>query len=194
MIRDDQHFEHPIIELHRRLLENRIILINEPINDIWCDKIVRDLLYLEDLDPVLGIDIYINCPGGSVAAAIEIYRTMQDLTPVISTICLKRTAGAAVLLLAAGAKGKRFCLKGAHVVLCELCARAQGDEPVKKTQEIVSGIMEKYEVMTELLAKHTGREKLRVYTDLMQGRDLTAEEASDYGIIDGMIDQSRIRL
>lgn len=172
-------------DIYSRLLKDRIIFIGGPIDTYMANLIVAQLLFLESEDPDKDIHMYINSPGGIVNDGLAIYDTMQFIKPDISTTCVGFAASMASLLLAAGTKGKRYCLTNGRVLIHQPLGGVQGQASDIDIQakEILS-IRKK---LNELLVKHTGQpmEKIEKNTD----RDyfMSAEEAKEYGIIDEII-------
>jgi ATP-dependent Clp protease protease subunit len=172
-------------DLYSRLLKDHIIFLGTPIDDTIANLICAQMLHLESENPDKDINIYINSPGGDITALFAIYDTMQYIKPDITTICFGQAASAAVVLLAAGTKGKRLALPHARVLLHQPWGQGSGTATDVEIQ--AKEIMRMRDLLEDILAEHTGqpKEKLKVDTD----RDfvLSAPEALEYGIIDEVI-------
>ena len=172
-------------DIYSRLLKDRIIFIGTPIDDYVANLVVAQLLFLEAEDPEKDIYLYINSPGGSVTAGLAIYDTMQYVKPDVSTICIGQAASMAAVLLAAGAKGKRYALPHSRIMIHQPMGGFQGQ--AKEIEIHAKEILKLKETLENILAKHTGQpiEKIRQDTD----RDffMSAEEAKEYGIVDQVI-------
>jgi ATP-dependent Clp protease protease subunit len=172
-------------DIYSRLLKERIIFLGDEINDVTANLVVAQLLFLEAEDPDKDIQLYINSPGGSVSAGFAIYDTMQYIKPDVSTICIGMAASMGAFLLAAGAKGKRFALPNADIMIHQPLGGARGQaEDIRIHAE---KILQTRELINKILSERTGQplEKIRRDTD----RDffMTAEQAKEYGIIDEVI-------
>ncbi len=174
-------------DIYSRLLKDRIIFLGTEIDDHVANVVMAQLLHLESEDPEKDIHLYINSPGGIVTSTLAIYDTMQYVKADVSTICIGQAASGAALLLAAGAKGKRFALPHSRVLLHQPAGGASGqavDIDIHARE-----ILRLRDLLDNILAKHTGQplEKIRADTD----RDfiMTAYEAKDYGIIDAVIER-----
>ena len=172
-------------DIFSRLLKENIVFIGTPIEDQIANLIIAQLLYLEAEDPEKDIHLYINSPGGVVTSALAIYDTMQHIKPDVSTICVGHADSAAALLLASGAKGKRFALRNARIMLHQPIGGAQGQASDIDIQ--AREILRMKSQLNRILMEHTGQplEKIAVDTD----RDffLSAEEAVSYGVIDDIL-------
>jgi ATP-dependent Clp protease protease subunit len=172
-------------DIYSRLLKERIIFLGDEINNVTANLVVAQLLFLEAEDPDKDIQLYINSPGGSVSAGFAIYDTMQYIKPDVSTICIGMAASMGAFLLAAGAKGKRFALPNADIMIHQPLGGARGQaEDIRIHAE---KIIQTRELINKILSERTGQpiEKIRRDTD----RDffMTAEQAKEYGIIDEVI-------
>jgi len=172
-------------DIYSRLLKERIIFLGDEINNATANLVVAQLLFLEAEDPDKDIQLYINSPGGSVSAGFAIYDTMQYIKPDVSTICIGMAASMGAFLLAAGAKGKRFALPNADIMIHQPLGGARGQaEDIRIHAE---KIIQTRELINKILSERTGQpiEKIRRDTD----RDffMTAEQAKEYGIIDEVI-------
>ena len=170
---------------YTKLFEERIIFLGVQIDDASADDVMAQLLTLESIDPERDIQIYINSPGGSYTAMTAIYDTMQFVKPQIQTVCLGQAASAAAVLLAAGAKGKRFALPHARILIHQPYTEGggQGSDIEIQANEILRMRVE----MEGILAKHTGRTLDEIQRDTERDYYLSAAEAVAYGIIDKVI-------
>jgi ATP-dependent Clp protease, protease subunit len=172
-------------DIYSRLLKDRIIFMGEQVADGMANTVIAQMLFLESEDPDKDINLYINSPGGSVTAGMAIYDTMQYIRPDVATICMGQTTSMAALLLAAGAKGKRYALPHSRIMIHQPLGGAQGQATDIDIQ--AREILKMRDVLNKILAEHTGQdlEKVRVDTD----RDffMSSEEALEYGIIDRII-------
>lgn len=173
-------------DIYSRLLKDRIIFLGGPIGDGMANAIIAQLLFLESEDEKKDIKLYINSPGGSVSAALAIYDTMQYVKPDVATITIGIAASGAALLLAAGAKGKRFALPNAEVLIHQVMA---GGIEGQATEIEISArhILRLKERLNEILAQHTGKPVAQVEKDTDRDNYMTVEEAKKYGIIDEII-------
>ncbi len=173
-------------DIFSRLLNDRIIMLSEEVNDTTASLIVAQLLYLEAQDPDKDIQFYINSPGGSVTAGMAIYDTMQYIKCDVSTICIGMAASMGAFLLSAGTKGKRLALPNSEIMIHQPSAGTQGqitDMAIHlKRLEIVKNRL------TGILAKNTGKPLEIVRADCERDNFMTAEEAMEYGLIDKVID------
>ena len=173
-------------DIFSRLLRNRIIFVGAPISDPIANLIIAQLLFLEQDDPDKDIDIYINSPGGSTTAGLAIYDCMRLVKCDVSTICMGLAASAASILLAGGAKGKRFALPFSRVMIHQPWVQGIGGQATDVDIH-AKEILRTRRVMNEILARHTGRELEQIELDTERDYYLTAEEAVEYGIIDEVI-------
>jgi len=172
-----------------KLYEERIVFIGTVIDDITANDVIVQLLCLESMDPDREISIYINSPGGALDSLMAIYDTMQFIRPLIQTVCMGQANSAAAVLLSAGAQGKRFALPNARVLIHQPSSGGiQGQ--VSDLQIHAEEMSRLRDQLEEILAKHTGRSIAQIREDIERDRFLTAEDAVDYGLIDGVI-QSR---
>ncbi len=170
-------------EIYSRLLKERIIFLGVPIDDNTANTIVAQLLYLDAEDPEKDIYLYINSPGGSVAAGMAIYDTMQQISSDVVTVCVGVAAGMAAILLSAGAKGKRMSLSASRIMINKPVAGAQ----VKDIQTQAAEVMRAWQLMAEIIAKHTGQTLSRIYQDTEHDYFMSSVEAKEYGIIDKVV-------
>ncbi len=172
-------------DIYSRLLKDRIVFIGGPIDDNVANVVVAQLLFLESEDPDKDIHLYINSPGGVVTAGLAIYDTMQYLKPDVSTICIGQAASMGSLLLTAGAKGKRFALPLARIMIHQPLGGAQGQSTDIQIQ--AKEILRLREVGNDILVKHTGQSRDKVVADTERDNFMSAEEAKAYGLIDEVI-------
>ena len=178
-------------DIFSRLLKDRILFIGIPIDDAYSNLVIAQLLFLEAEDPDKDIHLYINSPGGSVTASLAIYDTMQYIKPAMETICMGQAASGAALLLAAGAKGKRFALPHARIMIHQPYGGAQGQASDIQIQ--AKEILRMREELDRILASHTGQTLERVEKDSDRDFFMSPEEAKVYGLIDEVI-HSRVVL
>lgn len=173
-------------DIFSRLLNDRIIILSEEVNDATASLIVAQLLYLESQDPDKDIDFYINSPGGSITAGMAIYDTMQYIKCDVSTICVGMAASMGAFLLAAGAKGKRLALPNAEIMIHQpLLSGMQGQATDIKIH--ADRIIKIKENLNAILAEETGKPLEVVERDTERDNFMTAEEAKNYGLIDKVI-------
>lgn len=172
-------------DIYSRLLNDRIIMLSEEVNDTTASLIVAQLLYLEAQDPDKDIMFYINSPGGSVTSGLAIYDTMQYIKPDVSTICIGMAASMGAFLLSSGAKGKRIALPNAEIMIHQPSGGSRGQctdiqiqaEQILKIKQRLNGI----------LAQNTGKSVEEIERDCERDHFLTAQEAQEYGLIDKVI-------
>ncbi len=172
-------------DIYSRLLNERIIFLGTPIDDEIANLTIAELLHLESDDPDKDISLYINCPGGSVYAGLAIYDTMQFVKPEITTICFGIAMSLGALLLAAGAKGKRMALPNAKILIHQLWGGFEGQAADIEIHAREAIALKRR--MEEVIAQHSGQPLERVSTDMERDFFMTAEEATEYGIIDRVI-------
>ncbi|MBC8588273.1 ATP-dependent Clp endopeptidase proteolytic subunit ClpP [Paratissierella segnis] len=176
-------------DIYSRLLKERIIFIGSEITDVTAELAVAQLLFLEAEDPDKDIQIYINSPGGAVSAGFAIYDTMQYIKSDVSTICIGRAASMGAFLLAAGAKGKRFALPNADIMIHQPLGGTQGQaEDIRIQAEKIIQIRER---LNDILAERTGQPLDRIAKDTDRDYYMTAQEAVEYGIIDEVIERKK---
>ena len=178
-------------DIFSRLLKDRILFIGTPIDDAYSNLVIAQLLFLEAEDPDKDVHLYINSPGGSVTASLAIYDTMQYIKPAIETICMGQAASGAALLLAAGAKGKRFALPHARIMIHQPYGGTQGQASDIQIQ--AKEILRMRQELDRILASHTGQPLERVEKDSDRDFFMSPEEAKVYGLIDEVI-HSRVVL
>lgn len=172
-------------DIYSRLLKDRIIFLGAPLDDVFANLVIAQLLFLEAEDPEKDINLYISSPGGSVMAGLGIYDTMQYVRPAITTICIGQAASMGALLLAAGTKGKRFALPNARVLIHQPMGGFQG-----QATEIDIHAREILKIrgrLNEILAKHTGQPLDKIAQDTERDYFMSGEEAKKYGLIDEVI-------
>lgn len=172
-------------DIYSRLLKERIVFLGGPVNDIIANSIIAQFLFLASKDDKKDIQLYINSPGGSVTAGLAIYDTMQYIKCPVSTVCVGMAASMGAVLLAAGAKGKRFALPNAEIMLHQVAGGAQGvatDIEINARQ-----IIRIKESLNNIIAKHTGQKIGKITLDTDRDFYLTADSAKEYGIIDEVI-------
>ena len=182
-------------DIYSRLLKDRIIFLGTPIDDAVANLITAQLLFLESEDSDRDISIYINSPGGQVYAGMAIYDTMQYIKPEVSTLCLGMAMSMGAILLGGGAKGKRFALPNAKIMIHQGSAGFQGTPTDIDIQ--AREVLSLRKRMAEILAKHTGQPFERVEKDIDRDKFMTAEEGKEYGIIDDILahrDQSPVTM
>ncbi len=172
-------------DIYSRLLKERIIFVGGPIEDYMANLIVAQLLFLESVDQHRDIQLYINSPGGSVTAGLAIYDTMEYIKPDVSTICVGMAASMAAFLLAGGAKGKRFALPNAKVMIHQVMGGTTGQATDIKIQ--AEEILRVKDTLNTILAAKTGQKKEKVEEDTERDRYLSAKEAAEYGLIDAVV-------
>lgn len=172
-------------DIYSRLLKERIIFLVGPISDIAANSIIAQMLFLASKDSNKDIQIYINTPGGSVTAGLAIYDTMQYVKCPISTVCVGLAGSMGATLLAAGAKGKRFALPNAEILLHQIAGGVTGEAvEIEITAKQIIKIKDK---LNKILARHTGQPLEKVEKDTDRDFYLSSEEAKEYGIIDEVI-------
>ena len=172
-------------DIYSRLLKDRIIFLGEEVNDVSANLIVAQLLFLESEDPGKDIHLYINSPGGSVSAGWAIYDTMHYVKCDVSTICMGMAASMGAFLLAGGAKGKRFALPNAEIMIHQPSGGAQGQASDIKI--VADKIIDTRRKLNEHLAANTGQPLSVIEVDTERDHYMSAEEAKAYGMIDDVI-------
>lgn len=172
-------------DIFSRLLEDRIILLSDEVNDQTASLVVAQLLYLESQDAEKDISLYINSPGGSVTAGFAIYDTMQYIKCDVSTICIGLAASMGAFLLAAGAKGKRLALPNSEIMIHQPSGGAKGQATEIKI--VAENILKTRENLNRILAENTGRSIEEIARDTERDNFMSANEALEYGLIDKVI-------
>ena len=172
-------------DIYSRLLKERIIFLGEEVNETTASIVVAQLLFLESEDPGKDIHLYINSPGGMVTAGMAIYDTMQYIKCDVSTICIGLAASMGAFLLAGGAKGKRFALPNAEIMIHQPSGGAKGQ--ATEIQIAAENILKTKKKLNEILAANTGKSYEQVAADTERDNYMSAEEAVEYGLIDSII-------
>ncbi|NMG43365.1 ATP-dependent Clp endopeptidase proteolytic subunit ClpP [Aromatoleum toluvorans] len=172
-------------DIYSRLLKERVVFLVGPVNDVTANLIVAQLLFLESENPDKDIFFYINSPGGSVSAGMAIYDTMQFIKPDVSTLCIGQAASMGSFLLAAGAKGKRFCLPNSRVMIHQPLGGFQGQ--ASDIEIHAREILNIRARLNEMLAKHTGQSLERIEKDTDRDNFMSAKDAVEYGIVDRVL-------
>jgi len=172
-------------DIFSRLLNERVIFLGTPVSDDVANLIVAQLIHLESDDPDKDVSLYINSPGGSVYAGLAIYDTMQFIKPDVSTICVGSAMSMGALLLAGGAKGKRFALPNARILIHQIMGGYEGQ--ASDVEIHAREVLSLRQRLDEVLAEHTGQPVEQVRKDTERDNFMTAEEAKTYGIIDDVI-------
>lgn len=172
-------------DIFSRLLNDRIVMLSEEVNDTTASLIVAQLLYLEAQDPDKDIQFYINSPGGSVTSGMAIYDTMQYVKPDVSTICIGMAASMGAFLLSSGAKGKRLALPNSEIMIHQPSGGSQGQ--CTDIQIQAEQILKIKNNLNRILAENTGKDIATVETDTERDHFMSAQEALDYGLIDKVI-------
>jgi ATP-dependent Clp protease protease subunit len=178
-------------DIYSRLLKDRIIFIGTQVADEMANTIIAQMLFLESEDPDKEINVYINSPGGSVTAGLAIYDTMQYIKPEVATICMGQTTSMAALLLASGAKGKRYALPHSRIMIHQPMGGAQGQ--ATDIDIHAREILKIRETLNQILAKHTGQDIERIRQDTERDFFMSCEDAKKYGIIDKIISKREIQ-
>ena len=172
-------------DIYSRLLKERIIFLGEEVNDVSASVIVAQLLFLEADDPDKDIQLYINSPGGSVTAGMAIYDTMQYIKCDVSTVCIGMAASMGAFLLSGGAKGKRFALPNAEIMIHQPLGGAQGQ--ATEIQIAADHILRTRKTLNSILAANTGKPLEVIQADTERDNFMSAAEAKEYGLIDEVI-------
>src|SRR5512134_3046263 len=172
-------------DIYSRLLKERVIFLVGVVNEMTANLVVAQLLFLESENPEKDISIYINSPGGSVSAGLAIYDTMQFVKPDVSTLCIGQAASMGALLLAAGAKNKRFALPNSRVMIHQPMGGFQGQ--ASDVEIHAREILNRKAKLNEIFARHTGQDLKSVERDTDRDNFLSAEQAQSYGIVDKVL-------
>jgi ATP-dependent Clp protease protease subunit len=172
-------------DIYSRLLKDRIVMLGTPINDDVANTIIAQLLFLESEDPDKDINIYINCPGGVVTSGLAVYDTIQFMKAPVSTICVGQAASMGAVLLSAGAKGKRYALPNARIMIHQPSGGTQGQATDIEIQ--AKEILKIRERLNKILAFHTGQTEKKIADDVERDYFMSSEEAKEYGIIDDIL-------
>ncbi len=173
-------------DIYSRLLKERVVFLVGPVNDATANLVVAQLLFLESENPDKDIHFYINSPGGSVSAGLAIYDTMQFIKPDVSTLCVGMAASMGALLLAAGSKGKRYCLPNSRIMIHQPMGGFQGQ--ASDVEIHAREILYLKQRLNEILARHTGQPVDKVARDTDRDNFLGAEDAVKYGLVDKILE------
>lgn len=178
-------FGERVYDIYSRLLEDRVVFLGTAINDDVSNSVIAQLLFLEKENPKKDITLYVNSPGGQVSSTLAMYDTMQYVQPDISTVCLGMAASGGAIILMGGAKGKRFALEHAEIMIHQPLGGAEG----QATDIAIHAdhIIQTKNLLNELIAKHTGKPVAQVSADTERDKFLSAKEALKYGLIDRII-------
>jgi ATP-dependent Clp protease protease subunit len=177
-------------DIYSRLLKDRIIFLGDTIHDDMANTIIAQLLFLESEDPDKEVSVYINSPGGSVTAGLAIYDTMQYIKPDVATICMGQCASMGALLLASGAKGKRYALPHSRIMIHQPMGGVQGQATDIDIQ--AKEILKMKETVHQILVEHTGQPLKKIRQDTERDFFMSGEEALKYGIVDRIIKKREI--
>ena len=172
-------------DIYSRLLKDRIIFLGEEVNETTASLVVAQLLFLESEDPNKDIHLYINSPGGMVTAGLAIYDTMQYIKCDVSTICIGLAASMGAFVLAGGAKGKRYALPNAEIMIHQPSGGAKGQ--ATEIQIAAENILKTKKRLNEILAANTGKSYETIAADTERDNYMSAQEAAEYGLIDSVI-------
>jgi len=178
-------------DIYSRLLKDRIIIMGEQVLDTMANTVIAQMLFLESEDPDKDINVYINSPGGSVTAGLAIYDTMQYIKPDLVTICMGQATSMGALLLASGAKGKRYALPNSRIMIHQPLGGAQGQ--ATDIDIHAREILKIRDTLNKILAKHSGQDIEKIRVDTERDFFMTTEEAKKYGIIDKVITTREIQ-
>ena len=172
-------------DIYSRLLKDRVVFVVGPIDDYMANVVVAQLLFLESENPDKDVHLYINSPGGIVTAGLSIYDTMQFIKPDVSTICLGQAASMGSLLLAGGAKGKRYCLPHSRIMIHQPSGGFQGQ--ASDIDIHAREILKIRERLNKIMSKHTGQTVERIERDMERDHFMEAESAVEYGLVDNVL-------
>lgn len=172
-------------DIYSRLLKDRIIFVGTPIDDYVANLIIAQLLFLQMEDPTKDIDMYINSPGGSVTSGLAIYDTMQFIKPDVATYCVGQAASMGAVLLAAGAKGKRYALPHARIMIHQPWGGVQGQASDISIQ--AKEILRLKDKIENILSVHTGQKLDKIQKDTDRDYFMSAQESKDYGLVDSVV-------
>lgn len=178
-------------DIYSRLLKDRIIFMGDQVQDGMANTIIAQMLFLESEDPDKDINLYLNSPGGVITAGLAIYDTMQYIKPDIATICMGQAASMAALLLAAGAKGKRYALPHSRIMIHQPLGGMQGQ--ATDIDIHAREILKTRDTLNQILADHTGQDIDKIGIDTERDHFMSSEEAKGYGIIDRIITTREMR-
>lgn len=172
-------------DIYSRLLKDRIVFLGTPVSDEIANLLIAQLLFLESEDPDKDINFYVNSPGGSVTAGLAVYDTMQYIKPDIATVCIGQASSMGALLLAAGARDKRYCLPNSRILIHQPLGGVQGQAADIKIQ--AEEIIRLRARLNDILAHHTGQDLSRIEKDTDRDFFMSGTEAAEYGIVDHVI-------
>lgn len=172
-------------DIYSRLLKERIIFLSGPINDAVANTVIAQLLFLQSEDPKKDISLYINSPGGSVTSTLAMIDTMNHIKPDVSTVCVGMAASGGAWTLAAGAKGKRFALPNAEVMIHQPLGGAEGQ--ASDIEITAKWMLRTKERLTKMMSEYTGKDEKIVATDIDRDFWMTAGDAKKYGVIDKIL-------
>ena len=172
-------------DIYSRLLKDRIVFLNDEVNDVTASLVVAQLLFLEAEDPDKDIFLYINSPGGSVTSGMAIYDTMNYIKPDVNTVCMGMAASMGAFLLSSGAKGKRFALPNSEIMIHQVLGGAQGQ--ATDIEIHTKNILRTKERLNRILSENTGQDYETVVKDTERDNLMTAQEAKEYGLVDAVI-------
>ena len=172
-------------DIYSRLLKERVVFLVGPVTEVTANLIVAQLLFLESENPDKDVSFYINSPGGSVSAGLAVYDTMQFIKPDVSTLCVGQAASMGALLLAAGAKGKRFCLPNSRVMIHQPMGGFQGQ--ASDIEIHAKEILFLKAKLNDIMAKHTGQKIQTIEKDTDRDNFLSADQAVTYGLVDKVL-------
>ncbi|MDO8599012.1 MAG: ATP-dependent Clp endopeptidase proteolytic subunit ClpP [bacterium] len=186
MVIEKSQFGERAYDIYSRLLKDRIIFLGEAVDDAVANTVIAQMLFLESEDPKKDIKLYVNSPGGSVTSGLAIYDTMQYIKPDVVTICVGLAASMGAVLLAGGAKGKRYTLPNSEIMIHQVLGGAEGQaSDIKIRAERILKIKDR---LNQILAQHTGQSFEKVEKDTDRDYFMSADEAQKYGLVDKIID------
>lgn len=177
-------------DIYSRLLNDRIIMLSEEVNDVTASLVVAQLLFLDSVDPDKDIYLYINSPGGSITSGMAIYDTMQYVKSNVSTICIGMAASMGAFLLSSGEKGKRFALPNSEIMIHQPLGGYQGQ--ATDIEIHAKRILKKKEILNKILSENTSKPLEVIKKDVERDYFMSAEEAKEYGIIDDILVKNKI--
>ncbi|QDT04573.1 ATP-dependent Clp protease proteolytic subunit [Rubripirellula lacrimiformis] len=180
--------EERVYDIYSRLLKDRIIFLGQQVDDQISNALVAQMLFLQSDDPKADIHLYINSPGGSITAGMAIYDTMQFVSCDVATYCIGQAASMGAVLLTAGAKGKRFALPNARIMIHQPLAGMQGT--AREVEIHVGELRRIKQRMNEIMIEHTGHSLEKIEEDTDRDRFMSAAEAAEYGLIDKVVTKS----
>ncbi len=187
---EKSQFGERVYDIYSRLLEERIVFLGTPINDDVANSVIAQLLFLEKEDPKKDITLYVNSPGGQVSSTLAMYDTMQYVQPDISTVCLGMAASGGAIILMGGAKGKRFALEHAEIMIHQPLGGTEG----QATDIAIHAdhILKTKALLNQMIARHAGKSVDKVTQDTERDKFMSAKEALEYGLIDRIVTKHEI--